>query len=245
MVRVSKTRSAADSGTDDGGQQKKTVTVVAYAANEAFKSERAMADALDGSRDYYERAYNRSETVALAFDDGETTRDIRVYGDKVKEALKEAEIDHEHLDVDVEETVSRPYRYSPDQYVDEVRRGLCSELPGALDGDISTGLWNYKWQNDDMETLVHIRKSGVDYRRVLVHRSERDGRRKYDSKRKHLSVAFTVEFGPASTDLVEEWSETVVPVMIRELYDLEWVEKVRIADCVENVERKGDCFDVA
>jgi hypothetical protein len=231
------------SGTDAGSMTEKTVTVIAYAANDAFKSERAMADALDQSRDYYERDYQRSRTVSLALDrDGDEYTE-QVWNSDLADALLEGGVDHGDVSVVEDVEVSRPYAHSPRRAVKQARDSIVADLPDELSSGLTRGLWGYKWQDDDAVTKVSVDARNVDYRRVLVHRSERGGRRKYDSERKHLSMQFNITLGEATEAKIESWTDEVVKPFIEHLYDLSWVERVRVTDCVEHVEREGDCFD--
>lgn len=237
----------ANSGaSSDGALREKTVTVIAYAADQAFASEREMADELDGENDYYARERNVSEKTRLVYDDGERETSERVHYDRIAEALRDADVDSDVLSVEHERDVSRTYKYSPSRFANNVRDDLTAELPDNLSGGVSRGLWGHKWQDENRTTRVDVRARGVDYRRVLAHRTERNGRRKYDQRydRKRLSVEFTVSLGPDAEHIVDAWNSEVVEPFVQNLADVEWVEHVRVADCTETVEREGDCFDV-
>lgn len=233
---------------DAGEKQKKTVTIIAYAPHQAFKSARHLADELDASIDYYERKRYTTRTVELVLtdddDDGHEHRQT-VYDRDIADALVADGVGHDHLSVEEETEVSKPYAHNPKDWA----RSLRAEVAAALPDDLGHGagrpaLYSYKWQNDDYETVVQVRVPDIDQRRVLLHRSERDGRRKWQTDRKHLSVEFTVEFGAAATEAVTDWSEVAVPAVVQNLYGRGWVERVRVADCTETFEREGDCFEV-
>lgn len=227
---------------DSETEAEKTVTVTAYAEHGAFGSERDMADTLDDSTDYYERRRKKTRTVALEYDDGETEADEYVYNDAVRDALVEAGVAHPDLTVTDETEVSRPYANVPDSYSGTVCKRTTRALPDTLTGGIERR-WSRKWQDDQRRTLVKIAAGGIDARRVLLHRSERDGRRKYETDKKHLSMQFTIDLGPADESTIKAWSEEVVAPFVKELNKLDWVHKVRVTDCKETVERDGDCFN--
>lgn len=233
-----------DSGSGtDSGETKKTVQVVAYAEDQAYKSERAMADALD-ARDFYARERRTNRTVELVYEDENGHEHTApVYPDEMRDALVEADVRSDELTVREEVDVSRPYAHRPGDVADDLRRELGRELPSTLAGGV-TCVFGYKWQDDDRETKVRILSDGINYRRVLLHRTERNGRRKYETDRKHLSMAFTIELGPEDSAVVAEWSESVVAEFVKMLAGRDWVWKVRVADCTESIEREGDCFDI-
>lgn len=233
--------SSAESGT-----VKKTVTVIAYAAHGAYTGARTMAADLDPSIDFYERDYRRSRTVRLVAldDEGEEIQGETIYCSDLKDALVNATIDGD-LRVVEEVEVSRPYAHEPHTVVKDIRSRLARALPDELAGGVERAdWWSYKWQDDDNVSKVFIRSGRIDHRRVLAHHTRRNGRRKYDTTRKHLSMEFTIELGPESGDIVAEWNETVVARFVEMLVDEPWVERVRVSDCVETIEREGDCFDL-
>lgn len=231
-----------------GESQKKTVTVIAYAEDGAFKSERDMANQLDPQRDYYERTRRTSRTVELVAtdDDGEVINREKVFCDDVRDALVEGGVGADNLEVNETVEVSRPYKRDPARFGQQVRDDAAGELPDMLSGGVERTWWSTKWQDADDVTRVRIRGGSVGYRRPLAHRTRRNGRRKYDpaAPRKHLSVEFTIELGTAASDLIETWSEEVVAAFVRQLANLSWTWKVRVAACTETVEREGDCFDL-
>lgn len=229
----------------DGSTVKKTVTVIAYAPYGAFKSVRDMADDLDATTDYYERDYRRDESVELVAldDEGDEIQAEPVYCPDLRDALKAADIDG-NVEVRVTNDVSRPYAHDPDSVARSTRTRLARKLPKELPGGVERGIFAYKWQDSDAMTRVHIRSDGIDSRRVMAHRTRRNGRRKWDTDRKHLSMAFTIELGPSDPRTVTTWSDMVVRKFVDMLVDEHWVERVRVADCTETVEREGDCFDI-
>lgn len=239
------TAKPADGGSTES-EQKKTVTIVAYGALDTYDSLRDMADTLDPTRDYYERKYqrNRSVEVVVLDEDGEEAGSEKVFNSAVRDALVEHGVAADNVEVREEHDVKRPYRHSPDKMASDLRKEIGRRLPDELPGGLSQSWYDRKWQDESHETKVRIRSQGLDNRRVLVHRSKRGGRRKYDSDRKHPSAQFTIELGPADGDLVEKWNRKVVEAFIRELHDEYWVERVRVTDCAETVEREGDCFDL-
>lgn len=232
---------------EQGGTTKKTVVVVAYAEHDAFKSERAMADALDPSRDYYERDYQRSRTVELVAtdDEGEVINREKVYCSDIKDALVEGGVGSPNLTVNEEVETSRPRKYSPSGVVSDLRDDLADDMPETLTGGVEQAKWwNYQWQDAESRTLARIRAGDLDYRKVLLHRTERNGRAKYEGRRKHLSMEFTIELGPAAEETVEARNDELVAEFVKELAHVDWVHKVRVSDCTETVEREGDCFEV-
>lgn len=232
---------------DGEESQEKSVHVVAYATYGAFKSERDLADSLDPDTDYYDRERKKTRNVELVMDnpDGDPDDQFtqRIYQSEIRDELVEHGVNSDVLKVAEEVEVTRPYAHSPQDAVREIRKEATADLPDNLAGGLECR-YGYKWQDENWESLVTIHNGKIDSRRILLHQSERDGRRRYETERKHLSVQFRIELGPATEDLVSDWSETVVTGFVSALNKLSWVHRVRVADCTTTVSREGDCFNI-
>lgn len=220
---------------------KKTVTVNAYGRPNTYGSDREFADALDPAHDYHARS-TREKTKRLAvLDDLE----IDLYHDVYEDIQGKVDDGFNLGDVVVEERTRTTSEFSraPSEAVRQVTRDFGETI------DPPTGLsphgWNdHVWLDENDEWAVNIRSSKLKDRSVLTHHDRRTPDTRHESDTPVMSAQWTVELGPATEAEIETWTDAITGPFADHVARLDAIEKVRIANCKERVEREGDCFDV-
>lgn len=234
------TTSESDDATDSA--TKKTVQITAY--GKKGLSKRQFADSMC-SKDMTERHTVENRTVKLEYDGDRRVRSVNIRDDSFRAELIAADIESEKLRVVDETTTADEYKHSLGKATTVVAEKFAEDLPDKLPGGLTRrDFWDTRWANDQDESIVRIKGCRIGERKLLKHRSERSSEDRFESDKELVAAEFRVELGPATEAEVSKLSKEVVKPFIRMLNKEEWSDRVRVSDCKEKVERKGDCFEI-
>lgn len=233
----------------------KKVTVIGYAGN-PDQSVREFASEFDPEgRDFTEREESEYRRCYVSHWDSEEGERVEEYisEDAYEVLLNSSAFDPENDEnVRLKREVSHSVNYARDpeeavgSVVEEVFEEMMeSEVGDALDDD---GYYLNEYGpyvgDEVMNKLATFGEKDVTEQKVLVHQSERDeADSKFETDAKRPALQFTVTL-EGDEETVEELSEKVVGYYMGRVARLNGVTKVRVSDCVEKVEREGDCFDL-
>lgn len=229
---------------DADEQVKKTVTINGYAKpgeyEDSDEGRRRFADALDEDTDFFDRRSRDRTTRYAVLDELKIDLCWDVYED-LKEKV-DAGFDIGDARLTVEEETTSEYRYR----VQEAGRNLADSFGRSIDCPEGLAPHSYNehvWVDDD-EWIVVIRSRKPKLRQVLAHHDRRTRKHRFESDEPVMSFQWNVELGPATEDFIDLWSEQVTGPFADYVARNTAINKVRIADCKERVEREGDCFNV-
>lgn len=215
----------------------KTVTVNAYAPD--FGSDREFADALDDERDYYETRSRTRHTYVASLGDYNFEIASETYDGLSAEI--DAGVDTGELSIERRESTTQDHRYSPSTAPNRLAERFCESL--EFEGLQRADYLGNVWKDDEGEWIIHVRSINLQPRRVLAHHDRRTSENRYEGDEEVMSAQWTINLGPASEAEVDEWNERITGPFAQFIAENPAVEKVRIADCKERVEKEGDCFD--
>lgn len=218
---------------------KKTVTVNAYAPD--FGSDREFANALDGVRDYFDTKTASRTDYYLNIGD----YSVDLSSDAFRRVRDEIDAGANVGEVTVEERQrsTQEYRYRPINAPGKISDRFADTV-GEFDGLHQPEFLKSVWKNGDGDWMINIRNRSLEPRRVLAHHDVRTSENRYEGDGKVMSAQWSIALGPASEAEVEEWNERITGPFAQFVAEQPAVQKVRIADCKERVEKKGDCFDI-
>lgn len=230
----------------------KEVTIIGYGADPDM-SARAFAGTFDPEgRDFTEREesdYTRHYLTYYDADEGERVQDY-LSEDAYQTLLNTDAFDPENDDgVDLKREVENTVGYAHDSKeavsaaVNEIFEALKEEDPESLE-DYYLNEYGPYVGDEVMNKLVTFGGYSVTRQRVLVHQSEReesDDRFETDDERPAVQFTVTIE---SDEEEVAHLSDEVVGYFMDRVARHDAIEKVRVSDCMEKVERQGDCFDL-
>lgn len=219
----------------------KDVTIEAYTPmdSDEYADKREFLDAaLLPEIDWYEREQTESTVYKLVLPNGREVSVDKSEFETVKDDIASGEVSND--DIAVKEDVERDSRHKHRTWSAgrKYRRRLAEALPESIGEHLYKSRHSYVDSRTEA-TAVSFNAS-VGQQRVLQHQQRRTDENRYESDDRTHAVTVNLSFGPAPADKVDEYSENVVPEVVKALRQEAWCERVRVAEC--KVERQGDCF---
>lgn len=230
---------------------KQTVTVIGYAEKGKYADERAFAQQLDDSNDYWATA-EKTDVEHGVWVNGEQVMSglgakkmCRAFDLEQGERAEFEDSEGRHMVAKVWTETEEDYARRPGQALDVMREDFESVIE---DGDGVTGLeprsWSTcYWQNDASETKVRVRSSGIKPQRVLVPKEDRTAENRFKGDDKVMAVQFTIKLGEATESETETWYNEVVLPFLKHVRRWQEIDNVEMTDCETQTVEEGDCFD--
>jgi len=216
----------------------KDVTIEAYAPmDDSYDDKREFLDAaLLPDIDWYERRTTETTVYKLVLPNGREVSIDSSEFETVKDDIASGEVSNDDISVREDVETDSTHVNSTWSAGRKYRDHLAELLPEKVAGLTVDGRRFY----DDDGAVVVTLSASVGSQKVLQHQQRRTEDNRYESNDYTDAVTVNLSFGPAAPDDVDEYSETIVPVVVKALRREAWCERVRVAECT--VERQGDCF---
>lgn len=238
----------------------KQVTVVAYSLDEDVNmSIREWAEKITGV-DCTSFEYEEDVEYEIVFKDPETDEEaysttVSPWSSAEKKSIKEASdrMSSEDLNVEIKEKVEKKKAW--ENHTRSAARKLTGELLDGMQQELSGGLslnegrdraWFHIDEDGDVDLdwYVKLRFDNFDRQRVLSKEENRESDDLYETLAERPCYTVRVDMRAPKSIRIDEWTDIVIPDLVRQLSRTPEVGKVRFMDCKKTTQQEGECYSL-
>jgi len=213
----------------------KDVQIVAYLAANPKAKKRGVMQTLHDSVDYADKSQKVRDYYRMVFAGGEERISEEQY-----DFLKDK--DPAGIRLIHYQDVKDNYESNEYSFNNALRRRVLSDVDTAMPGSDMKDWLGRKVKLDD-RTIFSVDASGPERMRMLRHQTEIDDGEMYeDDDTEYWTVTLRCKVNGLKPSLYRWFDDTVIPDLMREVSDNDWVWRTRVLDCEKEYSESGVCF---
>lgn len=242
---------------DSEAELEKTVNMVAYPDEDLSPSEESVrqwaAEVTEDDGILETRTVENTEFKLSVFTDKDEEAPRRSMTFNVMESEDLSHLEGEHADgAIVAEQITKTSQIRESSLTslgNDVKRRLFKDLPGQLTGvltkDHSGISIGFKWANpEEHQWEVKLQGGSFDTQRLLSKEEKREDDDLYETVSERPCYNITIKIVAPNEELLDSWTNDIIPEAHKLLSAMPGVGKVRYMDCTVTKEEQGECYNL-
>lgn len=246
-------RAMSDQDTGTATEYQKEVVMLAYPAEGAGYTKREWADEMT-PEDMHEKTTYEDENLKLSIDAGRNILgrewSAHRYEDSAIEELSDRLEDIDSISLNIVKETRSEFKHSLNSCTRAVIKDCISMLPDDIPLNhrgievLSRSEHSTHWKDGKCDWKASVWDDGMGLERVLSKESEREDDDLYESIGEVPCMRTKIRFKAPREELIDEWTNTVVAGLHKELSGIPAIGRVRYTSCEVTETKAGECYNV-